>query len=367
MDTELNTQVLTFYGYWQLIVCCFAFLGLMSIWYHMGRKQKDTGQVWLALSILCWSLSGGMEVMFARELNVSESVLTVSKSILSLLNSFFILLALPYFRQLPGLLEGTIKSKLWLPLIGLPFLFSLLPTLSKLVMGSSPKMISELDVYYSILTLLILGWVLWESFMKRKLNFLAYLSILCIAITFVAQVYKLSNNEFSQLLYSAIFKTSLIMIFFALAMSWVKELSESVIPAVGDIFLKFKVEKNSTGRFDHLVQLTGFPGKENQEIRLTPANFNLLHLFAQRKSNPENEWLEIKPKSESRTGKTYDIKDHNEVKRLTQALLDGIFGKQNWTKEQHEAPLKATLFEMSEKRERKIRLKIPASNISIAQ
>lgn len=46
------------------MVCLFAFLGLMTIWYHIGRKQKDLGQVFLALSILCWSLSGGVELVF---------------------------------------------------------------------------------------------------------------------------------------------------------------------------------------------------------------------------------------------------------------------------------------------------------------
>lgn len=361
----MDKQVLAFYGYWQLVVCFFAFLGLISIWFHLGKKQKDTGQIWLALSILCWSLSGGLEVLFSEGARISEIYLQGGKSILSLLNSLFILLALPYFRHLPKLLEGTIKSKFWLALIGLPFLFSLLPTMSKLMMGSSQQLISELDVYYSILTLLILGWVLWESFIKRKLNFLAYLSIICVAIVFIAQLYKLSNNEFSQLLYSAIFKTTLIMIFFALAMSWVKELSENVIPATKDIFLKLQSQKNASGKFDHIAELIGFPGKDMHSIKMTPANFNLLKLFAQKKSDLQNDWLEIKPKSESRTGKTYDIKDHNEIKRMTHAILDGVFGKLMWTKEQHEGPLKNSFFEMSEKREGKIRLKIPASNITL--
>ena len=76
-------------------------------------------------------------------------------------------------------------------------------------------------------------------------------------------------------------------------------------------------------------------------------------------------WLEIKPKSESRPEKNYDIQDHNEIRRLIHALLDGIFGKGNWTRNLHEQPLRQALFEMSEKRERKIRLALPAANVTL--
>ena len=60
----------------------------------------------------------------------------------------------------------------------------------------------------------------------------------------------------------------------------------------------------------------------------------------------------------------YDINDHNEIKRLLQSLLDGLFGLSAWTKEQHYVPLKEGLFELSHKRERKIRLKLLPENIS---
>ena len=75
-------------------------------------------------------------------------------------------------------------------------------------------------------------------------------------------------------------------------------------------------------------------------------------------------WLEIKPKNFD-GAKNYDINDHNELKRLVEALLNGLFGKKNWTKNKHFTPLKNTLFEMSENRERKIRLQLPKENIHI--
>ena len=254
-DFLSDPQTLSLYGWWQLSVCLFAFVALLAIWWHIGRKQNDFGQVWLALSVLCWSFSGGIEVYFGKQLQRERQEVTTevnallegsaevisheivdlrdtyrkiktdqtqslffldgSRSILSLFNSLFILLALPWFRYMPRRIEPIVKSRYWHFIVGLPFLFSLLPTLSKMISGRS--LVSELDVYYAALTLGFLGAVLWESFAKRRLRVLAWLSLICILITFIAQLYKLTDRNINLTLFSAIFKTSLIMIFFALA------------------------------------------------------------------------------------------------------------------------------------------------------
>lgn len=360
----MDNQITAFYGYWELAVCFFAFLGLISIWFHLGRKQNDTGQIWLALSILCWSISGGLDVLFAHSGENSDVYLKGGKSILSLLNSFFILLALPFFRHKPEFLKKIIESKYWLALIGVPFLFSLLPTLSKLIMNTSTLMISELDVYYSVLTLLILGWVLFESFSKRNLSFLAYLSILCIGITFMAQVYKLSSSEFTQLLLSAIFKSCLIMLFFALALSWIKDLSQKITGSSDLISLSMNQSKAASGKWKYQIQFQGL-FDESKELHVSKTQYDLLAKFAEkRKATPEG-WLEIKPKGDAGLSKSYDIKDYNEIKRMIHSLLDEQFGKGVWTKVQHEQPLKSLLLERSPDRERKIRLSLEKENIQI--
>jgi len=398
-----DSQLLTFFGWWQLAVCTFAFIALMAIWWHIGRKQKDTGQVWLALSVLCWSFSGGIELYYAKKFQsqskqlyeqieqsfqkgqaIEQEALDIHyqelvtyqesnayllegwRSVFSLFNSLFILMALPWFRYLPKPIEPIIKSRYWIYIIGLPFLFSFLPTLRKMFSGQSIALVSELDVYYAILTLGFLGYVFWESFAKRRLMILAWLSLLCILITLLAQLAKLFGSVSDLTLYSAIFKTSLIMIFFALALSWVKELSENIIPPPAQLSLKLAKQKGENGKTNYAIHLGGLPGKEAQKISLSPTLYKLSALFAQRKKEGEG-WLEIKPKSESRPSKTYDIQDHNEVKRLLNALLDSLFGKGNWTKDLHGTPLKETLFEMSEKRERKIRLRLSSENIKLTE
>ncbi len=368
----IEPYILSFYGWWQLLVCLVAFVALISIWWHIGKKQGDFGQVWLALSVLCWSFSGAIEVYYTQDFLSTQEIPTAYlesdllngfRSIFSLINSLFILMALPWFRYIPKQIRPLIKSKYWYLIIGLPFVFSFLPTVSKMISGINYGIISELDVYFSTLTLAFLGIVLWESFACRRLPTLAWLSVACIILTFVAQIYKLTGSNVGTMLFSAIFKTSLIMIFFALALSWVKELSENIIPSAHVIHIKFIKVKNPQGRLDEQVQLNGIPGKSNLVFKLTPALHDLLKKFAQRKCDG-NQWLEIKPKNDQRSGKSYDIQDHNQIKRLIHAMLDNIFGVGSWTKKQHATPLRLALFELSDKRERKIKLTIPTDNIS---
>ena len=206
--------------------------------------------------------------------------------------------------------------------------------------------------------------VLWHSFSKRRLISLAYLSLLCVGITLLAQFYKLSGSVINLTLFSAIFKTCLIMIFFALALSWVKELSENTIPRTDEISLLFEVIRKRD-KVERVVSFGGFLGSGNRKIPLTTAQYELFHRFAKLKKSSNDDWLEIRPKNHPDKNKTYDIRDYNEIKRLLLSLLDGLYGKGNWTRTQHLNPLKDTLFELSKKRERKIRLRIPSNNIKL--
>ena len=354
-------DVIDVFGWWQFAVCLFAFVGLMAIWYHLGKRQKDHGQVYLALSVLCWSCSGLVDVFWASS---NPLLADGARSIFSLLNSLLILMSLPWFRYLPDLLKPMIQSRYWAYIVGLPFLFSLLPTLSKIVLGKSNDVVSELDVYYAILTLLFLGFVLWESFARRRLRLLAWLSVICILITFIAQIYKMTDQSINLTLFSAIFKTCLIMIFFALALSWVKDIAEQLTPSNGKLFLSFdqNITHKSSRKTAHLF---GVIPHKSSEIELSYTQFELLHKFAQRRIDGLG-WLVIKPKSLPWDPDKYDIKDHNQIKRLTEGILDSIFGKGNWNKQQHEEPLKSALYEMSDKRDRRIRLRLTEDQIKMS-
>lgn len=360
----VEQEILWFYGWWQLIVCLFAFLGLIAIWWHLGKKQGDLGQVWLALSIFCWSLSGAAEVLFIQFFQeaVHGPYANGLRSVFSLSNSLFILLGLPWFRYLPDRIAPLIKSRYWTIIVLVPFGFSILPTISRVLFSREIGLIYEPDIYYAIFTLFFLGGVLWESFHKRGLKWLAWLSVICIFTTLIAQLLKHPSFEINPALLSAIFKTFLIMIFFALALSWVKELAEHVIPRPQDLQLHLIQSKSSEGKMEYQVRFFGIPNTNN-DFLISPALFELLQKF-NNALQANNRWMEIKPKADERTNRTYDIQDHNQIKRLLIGLLDGLYGKGKWDKGLHQDPLRQTLFEMSERRERKIRLTLPEKNVS---
>ena len=73
------------------------------------------------------------------------------------------------------------------------------------------------------------------------------------------------------------------MIFFALALSWVKELTEVVKPNAQRLFLSFNKEKNENGKLISAVQIKGFPGKDLVNIPLTPVLYDLLYTFAEKR------------------------------------------------------------------------------------
>lgn len=358
-----DNLLLNIFGWWQFAVCLFAFASLMAIWWHLGRKQNDRGQIWLAVSVLCWSLSGMVEVFYSNQMTDLSSIeqykseMSGLKSVLSLCNSFFILMALPYFRYLPGRLSSIIESDVWKYIVGAPFALAIMPIIAKYTLGRPYNFINDLDVYYSILTLIFLGAVLWESFAQRKLKLLSYLSLICIVVTFVAQLYKPQDNTLFQLIFSAIFKTCLIMIFFALALSWVKEMVEKQMSS--NSF-------NPDARLMNLklcrpnVWISGIWKSKIHECKLTPKQYTLLSIFIKAKKDG-NGWLKIKPKNETR-GIPYPIQHENEITRLLESLLNGIFGKGLWNKEEHLNALRQSIFD---REPGKIKLKIPLENIEL--
>ena len=337
--------------------------------------------MYLAASVGLWAVSGAVEVVFAdrlahaAELGIDPAAallrLAAWRSSLSLANSLFILLALPWFRYLPRPIAGLVTGGTWPLVVGLPFALALLPTLRQLVGGTPYALVSEFDVYYALLTLGFLGAVLWTSFARRRLPTLAYLTVACVAVAVGAQALKLGADPGAQVALAAVFKTCLAMLFFALALSWVRELTETARPGtLRGLRLRLLPDRR--------VVLAGWdatrrdpPGGDREgeptPLTLTPANYELLVRFAERRIHePAAGWLEIKPKHETRSGRAYDIRDHNELRRLVHALLDGLYGPGNWAREQHERPLRRRLFETDETRPRLIRLALGPEAIDLA-
>lgn len=365
-----------FYGYWEVTVCTFAFVALLSIWQHITKEQafktRDLGLLWLSIAVLTWTFDGFLSIYYANNISIeaefNKATYEGFKSILSLLNSAFILLALPRFKHAPKLIRPILQSDSWRLLVIITFSFSLILTLLMLLGVMVPKRITfiySVDFVYAIFTLFFLGLVIWGSFDKRDLKVLAYLSAICIACTLAAQLFKLGGSEFWKVFLNCTFKTILIMLFFALALSWIEELSKArYLPKASDMHAIFVKKKNGVNKFAYLTILTIPPQIQTQKIAFTEKPFELLLKFAEKKKaeGPQGGWLEIQPKSAK--NKIYDIKDYNEISRILDNILNEIHGPSQWETTQKKA-LKEILFEYGNNR--RIRLRIPPQNLTIEQ
>ena len=192
------------------------------------------------------------------------------------------------------------------------------------------KAINVVDVIYAFLTLIMLGIVLWGSFDARELRVLAILTLLCIGFTVAAQVFKILQDDFWGILLSCTFKTMLIMIFFALALSWVEEeVQDKLMPKPEALFLQLS---NQISGKKKLVILTLPPTASEEKIWFNGAPYQLLQKFAnRRKTEPAaGGWLKLRPKSMEMSSK-YDVKDYNEIKRIFLEILSHTQGKDNWS------------------------------------
>ena len=363
-----------FYGWWQITVGLFSFAALLSVWKHITKDQpngeKDLGLMWLSLAVLAWAVSGIVDVAYANTINLNSTldptIYEGLRSIASLFNSAFILLALPCFKHIPKTINPIIKSTYWRFWVLITFLFAVLLTafmLWGIIVPAKISFIYSVDVLYAIFTLIFLGLVIWSSFAKRGLVVLAYLSAICIACTLAAQLFKLNDSDFLRVFFSCTFKTILIMLFFALTLSWIQELSQNFIPKPKDLHLVFIRKKNEWNKFEHNIILTLPPDIQTRKIAFTEKNFSLLLKFASKRQealNDKDSWLEIQPKSAKKGA--YDIKDYNQINRILDTILNETKGPENWSIDEDRNYLKQVLFEYNS---RKIRLKVAPENITL--
>lgn len=378
-----DKSVYIFFGSWQIVVCFFAFAALITIWLHFSRNQvasaRDKGLWWLSLSVLVWAFSGGLELayVFNYEASTNKTDFDIAansgRSILSILNSTFILFSLPYFKHKPAtaVFERILEPKswsFWIKIIAAIFiLLTVSTTIFSLSMSNAGsqvadtllKTINVADILYAFLTLIILGIALWTSFDARGLRVMAALTVFCIAFTFVAQVFKILDNDFLGIFFSCAFKTMLIMIFFALALSWVaEEIENEYLPKLDALSLDVL---NAPEGKKSMIILSIPPAILNQQISMNKAPFIVLESFA-RKRKTEGEkggWLKVKPKN---ADTRHDIKDYNQIKSIFKEILNHLYGKGNWSNQELNF-IRKSLIERHPQKEGFYRLRITPSKI----
>ena len=236
--------------------------------------------------------------------------------------------------------------------------------LTGLIIPKRITLISSVDLIYAIFTLFFLGLTFWASFEKRGLKILAYLAALSIAFTLAAQILKLFDSDFLKILLSTTFKTILIVLFFALALSWVEELGKSArnLLLSRPLTLQLSTRRNAQRKREFIAQLR-WPGDPAQhEVFFTEKPYLLLYRFAEKRKSEgvDGGWLEIQPKTAVK--KDYDIKDYNEIGRILDSFCSA-FSTAASSKNLSKNELKELLFEYG--KSRRIRLRLTAEQIQL--
>lgn len=256
-----------FFSIWVIFVGAFSALGLFILWRNLIADEKqgktDKGLLWLSLSLMIWVI-GGISILIS--LLVTEAADGAAKedapkwptiiiAAISILNGVFILLSFPYFRHKPTYIKVALDSPLYPVAVWIlgGVVFWLIPV-SLVISGTAEdEAIYVFDTVFAVFTLGFLGYMLHHTFQKRRIRHLGSLAIVVLVITIIAQALKIGGEPvaFYRYLTAAVYMSLLVMLFFALAYSWLKEKGEKIainglIIDPKDIFLEIlPVEKAS--------------------------------------------------------------------------------------------------------------------------
>lgn len=201
-----------------------------------SQERVDNGLIYLSLSCFAWVLSGIWA--FFSSYYYFNNTLThdLGSTLISILNSYFLLTAISHFTHSPSMIYDLKHSK--------KIIFGLVSVVIALtlVISATYKSVNVIrrydihgipDLLLSIFVSYTLAVSLWQTFIYRKLRSVAIISLIIIIIMFISQVpeiFVFAQDYFISNLLKIIAKTSLIFVFLVLATSWVIELANTPKP-----------------------------------------------------------------------------------------------------------------------------------------
>jgi len=236
----------------------------------------------------------------------------------STLNNFFWLLALFYFNSAPKFIYQNEKNVrlIILLIISVASITLLLAFTVGTTIYNNVKVIAIPDVLLTTFLCYLLAVSFYQTFIKRGLKVVAYISVIIILLLFYSQlsdVFISLNNNFNNQFIRVIAKTSLVSIFLVLATSWVIELSNT--PVSKEIKIHFTdwslitLNIPSKGIYDAPID---FGSKTTQYKNLLNFAYRRKHLEASNQAITVNASGEIK----SQTYLTRIIDNINDILNL---------------------------------------------------
>lgn len=211
------------YEVWLVVMCGFCGILLLLLY----RSTRENGILYLSLAVLCWFVSG-ISAYFAI-MQHDQVWVKVGNSIFSTCNSAFLLLMIShldpddFFQKL--IARGARQFITWAG----TFIVLLYGWFFKEKFWQGFYIA---DLVFSVITLGLLAVAFWYIFRKRVSVVVAMLSVLPLAVTGLAEIFRASPWSFSSFQLTVferavwgqtllfLYKPLLIVIFFALVISW---------------------------------------------------------------------------------------------------------------------------------------------------
>jgi hypothetical protein len=266
------SEVSLFYALSHICISLIGGILLLAIWYNIRKrfiqlleendseKRIDKGLLFLSLALFVWAISG-VWVYLNSGLSFSNTIgYTAVLNLFSVLNNIFLLFALSYFYYAPKFIYQN-KRNVRILVIVIIAVSIATPILSNYDQANSNYKISALpDLLLSAFLSLLLMISLYQTFMKRGLPVIAFISLLVTSLLFVSQlpeVLNTLNDGFINNLIKLISKVSLITLFMVLATTWVIRLANMPKPnEVSIVFLDWsmiKISIPSKGIFNEVI------------------------------------------------------------------------------------------------------------------
>ena len=283
------------------------------------RPTREPGLFWLGLAVALWGIVG-LVLLLPLDSRTAQAL----RPLLSSANSACLLISASHLDYGAAILQRASSFPRWnhAAILG-ALVVALITLLLYAVLGSAEPVARLPDFSLSLVTLLLYGFGLFRSFLKRGFGPLAVLAIVAIASSFIAQIPEITDilaplglTGDRRWVLNLASKSILLVAFLALAMSWVHEVARR--PSSSAVHLFFTGRRvGPQGRRRWLVRL----GEASIEMRETPHR-DLLVLAVRRvveKAKPEGGWVPLP----DLVGKLDDSRIRRMREDLRPAGLDG--------------------------------------------
>ena len=273
---------------------------LLALWFNIVKRFKqilqeddskqrvDKGLLYLGLGIFVWVLSGCLNYVMHLFPSFEETYYNIGITFLSVINNFFLLLALFYLDYAPVFIYKNKRNTSTIILIafitsGLTFLLPILLTDKDELYNIRISAIPDFALSGFLTVLLMVSF--YRTFVHRGLKVVAFISSIVILLMFVSilpDVFLHLYSDFVKTLIKIIAKTSFIAISLVLATSWVIQLAST--PKPNEMAIKFldwsliKITIPSKGVYDMTIEF----GSKTTQYR------NLLKFAIRRKFGAES-------------------------------------------------------------------------------